>query len=221
LKKKKRKYSYRAIIDPRYFAAAAYLSKRAKSEIERIYCGFILSGLGNRKGLCFQTSHKADSFADKVTKNVFENYVPKHKIYPFRTIYKTDEIFYSSSNFNIPTVGINGCPYDQYRTHMDNLDLVDVEELEREIEIILKIIEVFETDYIPILKYSGILPFDKMGMCRREEAELAEKFQLEANGKSCFEIAYELGTDFFKTRKFFDGLQERALIEKQETPALK
>ena len=88
-------------------------------------------------------------------------------------------------------------------------------------------IEAFETDFIPVLKYSGPLYLSRYGLfinpyVNRAGYDALEMMQILADGKtSCFEIAEKLDVDFFFVRDFFKKVSGKDLCEMKSYDGLK
>ena len=219
---KKNKYTYRCIVGSEYFAAASFLSNSSKEDIANLKNGIYLDMLGNRQNFAYQSSFQADSPLDRIVLNVFKSQLPTFGVFDYRGLWGNDEMFYSGPGFCIPTLGIAGSRHPEYHYNTDNLDLVDFDQLALAVDLLMKIIDVAETDYVPVLMYKGPLFLSKYNLyidpkINQSGYKNIEAIQILANGeKSCFEIADELGIDYFWTKDFFDKLKRHSLIEKRE-----
>ncbi|MCK5544186.1 MAG: DUF4910 domain-containing protein [Desulfobulbaceae bacterium] len=216
-----RRYSYRLIIGPEYFAAAGFLEKTSQDEISRMKCGIFLDRLGNNQPFGYQSSFQGDSIIDRIIQNVFGFYVPNHVTGGYRELCGNDEMFYDGCGYNIPTPGIIGAQHDEYHFDHDNLDILNVDQLKTAVEIIEKIISVFETDYVPVPLFKGPLYLSRYELYIDPKADHKgynnlQNIQILMNGeRSCFEIAWELEIDFFFVRHFCDLLYEKELLKRE------
>lgn len=221
LRKKSLKYSYRLILGPEYFAAAGFLSKLSVKEIKTLNAGIFLDMIGNNEPLGFQTSYQGNSPIDVAVRNVFQHHVENHVVKPYRKLWGNDEMFYNGPGFNIPTVGIGGDKHKAYHFDADNLDNLNYKQLDECLDVLKKIVDIFETNYIPVRKYKGPLYLSKYGLyidpkINQKGYDAIEYIQIEMDGKnSCLDIAHKLGIDYFFVYDFCEKLYQKRLIKKR------
>ena len=226
LKLRDNKYSYKSIIGPEYYASAAYLAKAPPEEMSKLKGGIYLDMLGNRQPLAFQSSFYGDSILDKVTENVFKHAFNDYKKFKFRKLWGNDELFYNGPGFLIPTVGVGGLHHPEYHFSADNYDLIDFPQLDESVKLLLKIIDVFESDFIPQLRYKGPLHLSKYNLyidpkVDKRGYDLLDGIQIMADGNnSCFEIAYALDADYFFVNDFFNKLHRHGLVSRADVNLL-
>ena len=218
--KGKTRYSYRFIYGPEYWGGAAWLDKSEPSEVNKLKYGIFLDMLSTHETLGFQDSAFPDSRIDRITLNVMKSHTNTYLHKDYRKLWGNDETFYNGPGFHIPTIGIGRGMHREYHYNTDDLSNMSLYNMEDSCWVLMRIIEVFETDYVPLLQYNGPLYLSRYGLFldpyqNREGYDALEKMQILANGKkSCFEIAEECGVDFFFVRNFFDRLIELGLSEK-------
>jgi len=216
------RYSYRLILGPEYFAAIAFLSSIDEEEIKTMKGGIFLDMIGNNKPFGYQTSFQGNSFIDIVVKNVFQHHVKPHVSRPYRKLWGNDEMVYNGPGFNIPTVGIGCDRHEEYHFDADNMELLNYSQLEECLKILEMIINIIETNYVPVRKYRGPLYLSRYNLYIDPKIDQAgydaiEYIQILMNGKkSCLEIADELGLDYFFVKEFCDKLAQKGLIEKHD-----
>jgi len=216
-----RKYSYRLILGPEYFAAAGFLDSTPENEIINLKGGIYLDMLGNNQPFCYQSSFQGDSVLDNIVRNVFDHHVPDHRATGFRGVWGNDEMFYNGTGFMIPSLGIVCDRHPEYHLHTDNLNLVNLNQLEFALELIKKIVSALEDDYTPIPRFKGPIYLSRYDLYidpkedRKGYANI-QNIQFLMDGKrSCFEISHELDVDFFFVKSFCDSLLQTGLIERQ------
>jgi len=217
----RRRYSYRLVLGPEYFAAAGFLAIVSQEEIERIKAGIYLDLLGNNYPLGYQTSYQGDSPLDKVIETVFNHHVPHHENASFRGIVGNDEIFYNGPGFDIPMPGIACVPHPEYHSSKDDLEIVNLSQLEKSFEILERIVQVIESDYIPIPGFKGPIYLSRYNLyidpklSRRGYDKIHDIQFLMNKKRSCFDIAHTLEVDYFFVKDFCDRLAEIGLIKKE------
>ena len=214
------RYSYRLILGPEYFAAAGFLATVPESEIKLLRNGIFLDMLGNNQPLAYQSSFQGDSVLDRIVQNVFANHVENYTKWPYRKLWGNDEMFYNGPGYLIPTLGIGGAEHPEYHFDRDNLDLVDLDQLGMSLEILLKIIDVFESDFVPIPLFRGPLYLSRFGLYIDPKLDPKgydnlENIQILMDGdRTCFAISHELGIDFFFVRDFCNRVYDIGLLDK-------
>jgi aminopeptidase-like protein len=224
LKNKKLKYSYRFIYGPEYWGGATWLEKNAQDTKHMKY-GVFLDMLSTFEPIGFQESAFGDSRIDKIILNVLKSHTNTFLHRTFRKLWGNDETFYNGPGFNIPTIGIGRGMHREYHYNTDNLENMSLYKMEESCWILQRMIEVFETDFVPVLQYRGPLYLSRYGLfvdpyTNREGYDAMEKIQILADGKnSCFDIADKLNIDFFFVREFFEKLLNLGFCESKSYPA--
>ncbi len=218
-----RRYTYRMILGPEYFAAAALLQHA--NGVEKLKYGFFLDMLASGGPLGFSRSYCGDSYADTITPNVLKRNIEDHVEAPYRGLWGNDEMFYDGPDFQIPTICIGRANFENYHTDKDNLDNCDFGQLAESLTILRMIVEVFETDCVPVRLYRGPLYQSRYGLYidpqkDREGAGDLQMAQILMDGtRSCVEIAEQLGIDYWFVRDFVRQLQQRDLVDLRNSTA--
>jgi len=219
------RYSYRLILGPEYFAAAGFLATVPESEVQLLRNGIFLDMLGNNQKLAYQSSYQGDSLLDRVVQNMFTHSYSDSQVndtkHPYRHLVGNDEMFYNGPGYLIPTIGIAGEIHPEYHFDRDDLDVLDIDQLTMSLEVLLKLIEVLETDFVPLPSYRGPLYLSRYGLyvdgkLDRQGYDNIEHIQILMDGeRTCFDISHELGIDFFFVRDFCDQISGIGLLEKR------
>jgi aminopeptidase-like protein len=215
-----RKFSYRFLFGPEYFAAAAYLTHAGKERIEKLRYGIYLDMLSTHEPLGFQCSMQGNSRMDHVIRNVVKSHTDTCIERPYRRLWGNDETFYNGPGFLIPTVGVGRGMHREYHYDTDNLENMSLYHMIESVWVLMRIAEVFESDYVPERAYSGPLYLSRYGLyvdptVDKDGARNIERMQAMLDGKrSCMDIAQELGIDFYFARSFFDRMAEKGLLRK-------
>jgi aminopeptidase-like protein len=214
--KKDRRYTYRAIFGPEYFAAAALLAHG--KNVDDLTYGYFLDMVGNGQPLGFSHSFRADTLVDKVTANVMSHQVGEHLAYPYRGLWGNDELFYDGPGFGIPTIGLGREHFDDHHTDKDSLENCNFAQIEETLRILQKIVEVFETDCVPRRTYRGPLYLSRYGLYidpkkDRKGYKNLQNIQILIDGRrTCLDIAHQLDIDFFFVRNLVSELEKRDLV---------
>ncbi len=222
LKKKKRKWSYRFIFGPEYFGGATFLAKSPKDVIEKMRYGIYLDMLSSNEPIGFQHSLQGNTKIDKAVKNILRSHTSLFIEREYRELWGNDETLFNGPDFLIPTVGIGRAMHREHHYSSDHIENMSIYHMKEAFWILSRIIEVFETDFIPIRNYKGILYHSRFGIQinpaeNRELARKFEKVQVLADGKnSCLDIADELALDFFDVHSIFREMEKKKLITRKE-----
>jgi aminopeptidase-like protein len=225
LKSMNLKYSYRFIYGPEYWGGATWLEKNNKNT-EYMKYGVFLDMLSTHEPIGFQESAFGASRIDRIILNVMKYHTNTFLHKEYRKLWGNDETFYNGPGFNIPTIGIGRGMHREYHYSTDNLDNMSLYKMEESCWILLRMIEIFETDFIPVLNYRGPLYLSRYGLfidpyTNREGYDSIEKIQILADGKnSCFDIADRLNVDFFFVKEFFQNLFDLGFCEFRNYPLL-
>jgi aminopeptidase-like protein len=226
LKDKKLKYSYRFIYGPEYWGAAAWLEKNPKTA-KNLKHGIFLDMISSHEPLGFQKTAQGNSWIDRIMLNVMKSHMDTFVHRDYRKLFGNDETFYNGPGFRIPTIGVARGMHREYHFDKDNLENISLYKMEEACWVLLRMIEVFETDFIPELKYSGPIYLSRYGLfinpyVDRAGYDALEMMQILADGKtSCFQIAEKLDIDYFFVRDFFKKLNDKNFCEMNSYKGLK
>lgn len=215
-----RKFSYRFLFGPEYFAAAVYLARVEPGTLRCLRFGIYLDMLSNHEPIGFQYSMQGNSRIDKVIKNIIASHASIFLERSYRSLWGNDETFYNGPGFYIPTVGLGRGMHREYHYDTDNLETMDLYHMVESAWILRRIAEVFETDFVPIRRYDGPLYLSRFELYvdpteDRKGARNLEQMQALMDGeRSCMDIADALNVDFFSVRELCDRMAEKGLIEK-------
>jgi aminopeptidase-like protein len=221
-RQEKRRYSYRLILGPEYFAAAGLLSDISQREINNLIGGVYADFIGNRQPFALSVSRQGDALIDRTLLKVMKHKLSEYSVVGHRALACNDEMFYNGPGFDIPTVYFGGLVYPQYHSEQDDADFVDYDQMLEALELLEKAVEVLETDFVPIRKFRGPLYLSRFGLYVTPQEDkyrhdVQERTQIMMDGRrSCLDIAYELDADFFAVRDFCIELEQHDLIERSD-----
>ncbi len=211
-----RRYTYRLILGPEYFAAAGLLARGA--DVDSLKMGFYLDMVCNGKQAGFAHSYQGDSYADRVTHNVMEHAGFPYLRKEYRGLWGNDEMFYDGPGFQIPTICIGRDRFDYYHTDKDNLENCDRRQLTETLDLLKRLVKIFENDCVPQRLYKGPLYLSKYDLYidprkdRRGQRSLQEIQILMDGNRSCLDIAQQLGVSFEFVRAFIAELARNNLV---------
>ena len=214
------KNTYKFVFGPEYYAAAVFLDRLDDNELKKIKGAFFLDIIGSNTKLAFSSSFQGDSYVDKVTEHIFKYKVKDYHKYGYRDLLGNDEMFYNGPYFNIPTVTLAQESPDKYHTSLDNYENIDFKVIDLYYELLLNIINIFETNFTPVLKYKGPLFLSKYNLYYDRIAcenayKIIETIQILSDGRhTCFDLAEKSNADYDFVLDFYNQLLHHNLIRK-------
>ena len=217
------KYSYLFLALPETIGSVAYLWKNFE-KLNQFKFGICVEMPGVDNPLCLKESHIANSKIDKVARSVFKRRLPdKHKISSFWDAYGNDELVFSDPDINVPMIGVQHHDFPEYHTSRDSIDTIIPERLDETHHIMEEIIDIMEKDYIPVKLFKGPLYLSRFNLY----VDIFENFNLHVqirkimnkfdSSSSVFEIAEELGLDFYELYDYLELWINAGLLEKRLT----
>lgn len=148
MKWKKRRYSYRFVINPETIGSLCYLHLKGKEIKENMQAGLVLTCLGGKnKTLSYKQTRSGNSSIDELVSYLNESNQATIREREFTPMAGSDERQYNSPGFKLP-VGqiardIYG-EYDFYHTSLDNLEFMGIETLIDSVDQIENILKIHE-----------------------------------------------------------------------------
>lgn len=212
--------TYTFVFGSEYYAAAAFLNTLNDNNVKNIKGAFFCDLIGADTKPAYSTSFQGQSMVDNITAHIFKHKVKDYSSYGYRQLIGNDEMFYNGPYYNIPTVTLGADLPEYYHTSGDNFDNINFDNIDNYKKIIMDIVNILETDYIPVLKYKGPLFLSRYNLyidfkTNSEGYKHIEAAQILADGHtSCFEIADKLSAEYEFIKNFFDELIKNGLAEK-------
>jgi len=212
-----RKYNYRFIFGPEYYAAIMLLTKG--ENVENLKGGFFLDMAGNNEKIGFAHSYNQNSIVDYFIKEALTECNPGFIEKPYRQLWGNDEIFYDGPDFLIPTIGLGRDRFINYHTDKDNLDNCNMDQLEETFNILKRTVCMLESDKVYRRLYKGALYLDRYNLKfdSQKDPDLyraVQEIQIWMDGKkSLREIARLANITYGTVLAFVKKLEELNLIE--------
>lgn len=166
MQKPKHRYTYRFVINPETIGSIAYLSQNVDTLQHNVKAGVVLSCVGDDRTYSYIQSKYANSYADRIIKNVLTYHYPDYKTYSFLQR-GSDERQYNSCGVNLPVVGFCRSKYGEYpeyHTSADNMSLISEEGLLGAYNVCVKMINVIENNYFYKMTCMGEPQLGKRGL---------------------------------------------------------
>lgn len=165
---KKRKYTYRFVINPESIGSIAYLTRRGEHFKENLLAGYVLTCIGDRGGLTFKQSRNGTRLTDRVAEIALRDFEGSRIVPYFPN--GSDEVQYCSLGFDLPVGSLFRTMYSdfpEYHTSLDNKEFIRFEKILGAVNACEKIVFVLENnDYwkalytqgVPFLSSRGVYP---------------------------------------------------------------
>lgn len=219
LSKKNNYYTYKCLFLPETIGSIAFLSQN-EDLIPKLKYGIFLEMLGNNNIHALQLTRQGDTRIDRISRKVMKNKLDNYREGPFRKIISNDEMVFNGPGINVPMISISRFPYPEYHTSDDNPSIITLERLTESKNLILEIIDIIDTDYIPKRKFKGPIFLSGLGLWVDWRVNMKlnkniEQIMLMLEGdKSIFDISEELDMEFIDVLDYVNKFADKGLIEK-------
>ena len=206
--KDKYEHTIKIIFCPETIGSIAYASTQDISKVD-----FVISidAIGNDNTLLFQKSFNPEDKINKVAHLAIQNLGESYRKATFRFLIGSDEYVFNDPKIGIPGIMLSRFPYPEYHTDKDTPEIIKEEMLEKVQKVIMKIIEIWEKDYIPERKFSGPLMRSKYDMqTPYKQLNLSHDYLIYSidGKKSLAELCCEFALNFDNTYNIFEKLKK-------------
>ena len=219
LAKKKNNYTYKFLFVPETIGSIAYLSQN-ETVIPKLKYGIFLEMVGNDGMHALQLTRQGNTKIDRVARYVMKQKLENFREGPLGKVVCNDEMVFNGPGVDNPMISISRFPYPEYHTSDDNPSIISKKNLEESKNLILEILDILDSDYIPKRKFKGMVFLSGYGLWvdYRTNKKLNENidqimFMLEGD-KSIFGIAEELDMDYYEVLDYINKFHKKGLIEK-------
>jgi len=133
---KRRRWTYRFLLNPETIGALCFLSRYAKHLREKMQAGMVLTCLGGpEKSLLFKLSRMNDGLLDRAVRVRAERHSYRHIC--FTPLCGSDERQYCAPGFNFPVIQASKTSYgayDGYHNSLDTKDFMSIHSLQESID---------------------------------------------------------------------------------------
>jgi len=211
-KKLKCEHTIKIVFCPETIGSIAYALSRDLSKVD-----FVISAdiVGNDNTILLQKSWDLEHRINKIAHLAVSFSGEDYRKGTFRALLGGDEYVFNDPNIGIQGLLLSRFPYDEYHTSADTPSIVKQEKIDNAGNIIQKIIDIYEKDFIPVKNFKGplfrsqydIQTFDK-------KLNLAFDYLIYAiDGKKYLsEIVADCGLDFTYCYDLFEKMKNDNLI---------
>ena len=208
---------------PETIGSIAYLA-RHEDLIPSLKGGIFIEMTGNDNTLVLQRTRQDDHLLDRVARYVLRKKSPGFREGAFAEVVANDERVINGPGVNVPCISISRWPYPEYHTSDDNPGIIREEKLQQAADVIEEIIRIYATNYIPKRTFRGPVFLSGNGLwvdwqenwaLNRAIEKIMNRFE---GDRSVFEIADELGLDYWETRAYVEKFRTKGFVVRKPIP---
>jgi len=220
-------YTYKFLYLPGTIGPMVYIANNPGIVNDAIGA-IILEMLGNEHDLTLQYSCEEDQYIDRILYNVLSQNGKAFSEKPFNKIFYSGERVFNSPGIDIPTCSLSRAdnrsdllPFYEYRTSGDTPDKISEEKLQEAFEVVIKVVDMLEKDWVPIRNYIGIPFLSRYGLWTEWKDNPRKRLMINSilfmldNDSTVFEIADQLSLDFNEVYEFLEKMVEIGLLYKK------
>lgn len=226
LQKSNLRYTYRFLIVPETIGSIAYLSHN-ESLIPKMKGGLFLESLGREFPFALQLSFDKTSEIDLCFSKAVREYSSNNWTAPLWGVICNDERQFNAPGIRVPMLSLSRVlhrshsdgPYREYHSSFDAPELVSNISLEESKDLILKMIDTLENNWLPVNKFKGEIFCSRYGIRFDFAKDFSNSmslfdvmFQLDGE-KSLVEIAEACKTPFESVKRTVDEFYKHNLVE--------
>ena len=207
-------HTVKLIFCPETIGSIAYALTQ---DISKVDFALALDCVGNNNSVLFQKAWDKEARINFAMDFAVKNLGVSLRKGEFRYLIGSDEYFFNDPKINIPGVMLSRWPYPEYHTDQDTPEVVKEEKLKEIQQIILKSVEIYEKDFIPVRNFKGPLMRSKYGFQTSNKLTNRSLDYLiyEIDGEKWLSrIVLGSGIDFDLAYRLLIKLEEHGLIER-------
>jgi aminopeptidase-like protein len=153
LKGRKTRFSYSLVLSPGILGSELYLASLSKEDRGQILEGVFLEMLGSETPLAVQESRQGMVSILHALKASLGELGIAYRTGPFESVIVNDE--YVWENYGIPMLSFSRCPYPEYHSSRDSVDIIKEPLLNEAVEALVGAVERLEASPIVMKKFEG------------------------------------------------------------------
>lgn len=206
-------HTVKIVICPETIGSIAYALLADISKVDFVIAVDIC---GNKNELVLQQSF-ADSKINKAMYLALRSSGESFQMARFKSLTGSDEYVFNDPNIGISGIMLTRFPYKEYHTSEDTPDKIDYKQIEKVGEAILKAIDIYEKDFIPVKNFKGPLMRSKYG-CQQptHQQNLVWDYLIYSidGKKSLSELCVQYTMDFDEVYKILYKLEKDGKISR-------
>ena len=153
-KAKDLEHTVKLVFCPETIGSQAYIYTQDLSRVDFVAAVDIC---GNDSSVMFQKSWDDEARINRVVHCALQIAGKQYRKGKFRTSIGSDETAFNDPSIGIPGILFTTWPYPEYHTNLDTPEKINYEKISEVADLILKTIEIYEKDYIPVRVFKGPL----------------------------------------------------------------
>lgn len=181
---------------------------------------------GNRGRLVLQRSRQDSHLLDRVARYVLRRSGLDFGEGEFAKVAANDERVINGPGVNVPCISLSRWPYPEYHTSDDNPDIIDEAMLQEAAAVLEEVVRIYGSNYLPRRTFRGPVFLSGHGLwvdwrTNWSLNRAVEKIMMRFEGRhTVFDIADELGLDYWDTRDYVERFRDRGLVRAEPLPCL-
>jgi len=160
-KKIKCEHTVKIIFCPETIGSIAYGLTQDISKVDFVIA---LDCIGNDNSILIQKAWDKEARINFAIHFALPDLMADYRKGEFRYLIGSDEYFFNDPKIGIPGIMLSRWPYPEYHTELDKPEIVKEEKLIEIQNLILKTIDIYEQDFIPVKNFKGPLMRSKYGV---------------------------------------------------------
>jgi aminopeptidase-like protein len=119
---------------------------------------------GNKNSVLLQKSFDVDARINNVAHLALQQFGETYRKGAFRNTIGSDESVFNDPLIGIPGIMLSTWDYPEYHTSEDTPDKIDYDQIEKMGKLVLKILEYWDSDFIPVREFKGQLMRSRYGV---------------------------------------------------------
>jgi aminopeptidase-like protein len=160
-KRIKTKYTIKIVFCPETIGSIAYAHTQ---DLSKVKFAIAVDICGNDKPILLLKAFEPQAWINRVAHCAFQMAAKPYRKAPFRSTIGSDETVFNDPAIGIPSLLLTTHPYDEYHTDQDTPEKINYEKITEVADMVMKIIEVAEKDFIPERLFKGQLRRSKFNI---------------------------------------------------------
>lgn len=211
-------YNYQLLITPEVIGSVAYLHENS-DKIDSYLSSVFIEMVGIKKPIRYGLTRRGDTYTDRIFQHVLRERKVEFSICPFTEHWGNDELIFDSPGCGIPGGSIERFPFEWYHTSGDNMSVTHESSLKEMVEVLLDVVRVLESDFIPQPKDRIPIYLTRYNLYadyvteRSQYDTVQEILSLFWEGLSVFDIAKKLNRPYKEVGDYVSKFKQNELIQ--------
>lgn len=208
-------HTIKIVFCPETIGSQAYALTQDTSNVDFVIAVDIC---GNDAPLLFQLAHDVNARINHVAHVAIQGLGQQFSKGKFRVSIGSDEYAFNDPLIGIPGIMLSRHPYPQYHTAADTPERIDYDAIVRTADVVRKIIEVYEKDFIPVRKFIGPVMrsrFDIQTPSPQLNLSYDYLFYAMDGEKPLSTLCHDYGTNFDYTLLALQKMEDEGFIERE------